>query len=124
VAAIRLTDQARRYLDAGDAESAIRVLERSVALHPYNGEGYFLLAEAWLMKNNAHRALTFNRMAQDYLMHKAPSWQKRIRDQYRRILELKRNSQHIPGCLPWGASNSPWAYEKGFSGPPGRYALT
>lgn len=88
VASIRLTDQARRYLEAGDAESAIRVLERSVALHPYNGEGYFLLAEAWILKKDPGRALTFNRMARTYLPKEA-SWQKRIQDQYQRISALK-----------------------------------
>ncbi|PIU50233.1 MAG: hypothetical protein COS92_02490 [Desulfobacterales bacterium CG07_land_8_20_14_0_80_52_14] len=88
LASLRLTDQARRFLESGNAESAIRVLERSVALHPYNGEGYFLLAEAWILKKDPQRALTFHRLAQTYLKGE-PSWEERIRDQHQKILSLK-----------------------------------
>jgi cytochrome c-type biogenesis protein CcmH/NrfG len=88
LASLQLTDQARRFLESGNAESAIRVLERSVALHPYNGEGYFLLAEAWILKKDTQRALSFHRIAQTYLKGE-PSWEERILDQHQKILRLK-----------------------------------
>ncbi len=84
VASVSLMEQARRYLDAGDAESAIRILEQSIALNPYNGRGYYLLAEAWILKKDPKRALSFNRMARSYLKGDA-AWEKRIREQYRKI---------------------------------------
>ena len=88
LASLQLTDQARRFLESGNAESAIRVLERSVALHPYNGEGYFLLADAWILKKDPQRALSFHRLAQTYLKGE-PSWEERILDQHQKILRLK-----------------------------------
>ncbi|MEW5909473.1 MAG: hypothetical protein AB1659_06725 [Thermodesulfobacteriota bacterium] len=83
-ASLRLTDQARRYLEKKDTESAIRTLERAVSLHPNHGENYFLLAEAWRIKGNREQALEFNRLAELYLKHDR-TWMDRIELQRSRI---------------------------------------
>jgi len=94
VVSIQLTDQARRYLETGDVEAAIRVLERSIALHPYNGEGYYLLAEAWFLKKDPERAAAFNRMARAYFKEEA-SWKARIEDQYRKIRAMPEKARKL-----------------------------
>jgi Tfp pilus assembly protein PilF len=88
VASLRMTDQARRYLEKKDTESAIRTLERAVSLHPSHGENYYLLAEAWRIKGNREQALEFNRLAGMYLKHDR-SWMERIEIQ-RSMIQQKR----------------------------------
>ncbi len=59
----------KRLLAKGDADGAIRMLERSVGINPNDGPGYFYLAEAWLMKENLQLAEQFNRLARIHLRH-------------------------------------------------------
>ena len=85
LAALRLTDQAKRSLDARKPDQAIRILERAVNLDPNNGRNFYLLAEAWLMKGVVEQAREFNRLAGMYLSGEEPSWEKKVKRQKERI---------------------------------------
>ncbi|MDX9787261.1 MAG: tetratricopeptide repeat protein [Desulfobacterales bacterium] len=84
VAAVTLSDQGKTLLERKRPDEAIRVLERAVNLHPQNGENYYYLAEAWLLKGNALQAAEFNHLATIYLKDEA-SWQQKIASQVARI---------------------------------------
>ncbi len=86
-AALELTRQGKRFLDNGDPDAAIRVLERAVNLDPSASENYYYLSEAWLMKENPEQAGEFNRLAEEYL-EQDPAWAVRIARQRDRIEEL------------------------------------
>jgi tetratricopeptide (TPR) repeat protein len=88
-AAAELARQGRRLLDSGDADGAIRTLERAVSLNPADGHNYFYLAEAWLAKVNAHQADEFNRLAESYFQGD-PDWLIRIARQRDRIEEMNK----------------------------------
>jgi tetratricopeptide (TPR) repeat protein len=88
LAALALSDQGRAYLKNGKPDEAIRVLERAVNLHPQNGENYYYLAEAWLLKGNAIQAKEFNHLAAIYVKAD-PEWVLRVQSQRTRIYELK-----------------------------------
>ena len=89
LASLQLTQQAQSYILAGQADGAIRILERAVALDPSNGQNYYYLAEAWLVKKNMGQALNFNDLAMIHL-GSDPDWQKRILDQKQRIEQQAR----------------------------------
>lgn len=88
LAALALSEKGQSYLRDGKPDEAIRVLERAVNLHPGNGENYYFLAEAWLLKGNAAQAKEFNHLA---AIHTAtdPEWIGRIQAQTVRINKLK-----------------------------------
>jgi tetratricopeptide (TPR) repeat protein len=67
LASLKLTDQGRRHIETGEADSAIRVLEQAITLNPGNGQNYYYLSEAWLMKGFAEKARQFNRLAESHL---------------------------------------------------------
>ena len=79
----------RQHLTQGEPDAAIRILERSVALDSSNGQNYYYLAEAWLMKKNARHAREFNRLAGIRFRQDAV-WQTRISRQKDRIDELEK----------------------------------
>ena len=76
--------QGRQHLTQGEPDKAIRILERSVALDSSNGENYYYLAEAWLMKKDARHAREFNRLAGLHLAQD-DLWRNRINRQKERI---------------------------------------
>ena len=84
LAALRLTDQARILLDTGRVDDAINLLERAVGLHPANGQNYYYLAEAWMVKGNWTQAETFNRLAEIHLKEDT-GWPEKVRQQRVRI---------------------------------------
>jgi predicted Zn-dependent protease len=86
-AAEALVEQGRQLLTQGAPDAAIRVLERSVALDSNSGQNYYYLAEAWLMKQNAHQAREFNRLA-DMHLGRDSDWKNRIDRQNERINNL------------------------------------
>jgi len=53
-----------------------------------NGQNYYLLAEAWIMKGNKTQAFEFNRMAGIYL-NDDTSWKTKVRQQKERIEKMK-----------------------------------
>lgn len=84
VASLRLTEQARSLLESGNPDQAIRTLERAMNLSPSNGENFFYLSQAWLMKGNLRQAEEFNRLAVLHLKRDA-NWMARVAEQAERI---------------------------------------
>jgi hypothetical protein len=89
IASLQLTEQGRRLLESGEPDSAIRVLEQAISLHPTNGQNYYYLAEAWLMKDVTSEAKKFNRLA-DMHLKADKRWIERVADQTNRIAELEK----------------------------------
>ncbi|MGD8993129.1 MAG: tetratricopeptide repeat protein [Desulfobacterales bacterium] len=88
-ASLQLTDQGRRLVEERQPDRAIRVLEQAVSLHPTNGQNYFYLAEAWLMKGFADQAKEFNHLAEIHLKEDS-RWTIRVAKQADRIAELEK----------------------------------
>ena len=89
VAALQLTDQGRRLLEDRQPDKAIRALEQAVSLDPGNGQNYYYLAEAWLMKGSAAQAKEFNHLAEIHLKEDS-AWMIRVAQQADRIAELEK----------------------------------
>ena len=89
VAALQLTDQGRRLLEDRQPDKAIRALEQAVSLDPGNGQNYYYLAEAWLMKGSAAQAKEFNHLAEIHLKEDS-AWMIRVAQQVDRIAELEK----------------------------------
>ncbi len=87
IASLRLTDQGRVLLKRGQPDNAISALERAVSLHPTNGENYYYLAEAWLIKGNTAQAKEFNQLAGTYLKNET-RWAARVQTQ-RKLIESR-----------------------------------
>jgi tetratricopeptide (TPR) repeat protein len=88
LASVTFSQQGQVHLKNNKPDEAIRVLERAVNLNPRNGENYFYLAEAWIMKGNASQAKEFNHLAEIY-MKTDPEWMGRVQSQKDRINKLK-----------------------------------
>lgn len=89
VAALQLTDQGRRLLEDRKPDKAIRVLEQAVSLNATNGQNYYYLSEAWLMKGSAAQAKEFNQLAEIHLKEDS-AWMIRVAQQADRIAELEK----------------------------------
>ena len=87
VASLQLTDQGHRLLEDRQPDKAIRVLEQAVSLNPLNGQNYYYLAEAWLMKRATDQAKEFNQLAKIHLKDDS-EWMIRVGQQADRIAEL------------------------------------
>ena len=88
-AAMQLTDQGRRLLEDRKPDKAIRALEQAVSLDPANGQNYYYLSEAWLMKGSAAQAREFNQLAEIHLKEDS-AWMIRVAQQADRIAELEK----------------------------------
>jgi predicted Zn-dependent protease len=88
-AALQLTDQGRRLLEDRKPDKAIRALEQAVSLDPSNGQNYYYLSEAWLMKGSAAQAKEFNHLAEIHLREDS-AWMIRVAQQADRIAELEK----------------------------------
>ena len=88
-AALQLTDQGRRLLEDRKPDKAIRALEQAVSLDPSNGQNYYYLSEAWLMKGSAAQAREFNQLAEIHLKEDN-QWMIRVAQQADRIAELEK----------------------------------
>jgi tetratricopeptide (TPR) repeat protein len=88
LASLKLTDQGRRHVEAGEADRAIRVLEQAISLNPNNGQNYYYLTEAWLMKGFAAEARQFNGLAESHLTGDK-AWEKLVTRQAERITKLE-----------------------------------
>jgi len=89
VASLQLTDQGRRLLEDRQPDKAIRALEQAVSLDSNNGQNYYYLAEAWLMKGSAAQAKEFNQLAEIHLKEDS-QWMIRVAQQADRIAELEK----------------------------------
>ena len=63
-ASLRLTEEARRELDGGQNDDALRDLGRAVSIDPANPFEYFYLGRTYLLKKNSQQALTFFKRAE------------------------------------------------------------
>ena len=88
-AALQLTDQGRRLLEDRKPDKAIRALEQAVSLDPANGQNYYYLSEAWLMKGSAAQAKEFNQLAEIHLKNDS-ALMIRVAQQADRIAELEK----------------------------------
>ena len=88
-AALQLTDQGRRLLEDRQPDKSIRVLEQAVSLNSTNGQAYYYLSEAWLMKGSAAQAKEFNHLAEIHLIDDS-DWMIRVAQQADRIAELEK----------------------------------
>ena len=88
LASLKLTDQGRRLVEAGQTDNAIRVLEQAISLNPNNGQNYYYLSEAWLMKGFAAEARQFNGLAESHLTGDK-DWEKLVARQAERIRKLE-----------------------------------
>ena len=88
IASLELTTQGKNLLAQGQPDGAIRLLERAIQLSPTNGQNYYYLAEAWLMKKNVVQALEFNDLARIYFTDDK-IWLDRAEKQRERIDEGK-----------------------------------
>ena len=89
MASLQLTDQGRRLVEDRKPDKAIRVLEQAVSLHPTNGQNYYYLSEAWLMKGSAAQANEFNQLAEIHLKED-DAWMIQVANQADRIAELEK----------------------------------
>jgi tetratricopeptide (TPR) repeat protein len=83
-ASLQLTEQGRLLIEEGQADNAIRVLEQAISLHPGNGQNYYYLAEAWLLKASFKEAQEFNRLAELQLKDDE-DWMRKVARQAERI---------------------------------------
>lgn len=88
IAALQLTEQARLFLESDNPDDAIRILERAINLNPTNGQNYYYLSEAWLMKGDIAQATEFNRLAAIYL--EDDEWMYRLMQQRELIKKRSR----------------------------------
>ncbi len=89
LASLQLTDQGRRLVQAGKTDQAIRVLEQAISLNPDNGENYYYLAEAWLLKGVMSEAKKFNQLAEIHLKDNS-QWVQRVIQQANQIAESEK----------------------------------
>jgi tetratricopeptide (TPR) repeat protein len=89
LASLQLTEQGRRLVEAGKSDQAIRVLEQAISLNPDNGENYYYLAEAWLLKGIMSEAKKFNQLAEIHLKENS-QWMERVIQQANQIAESEK----------------------------------
>ena len=89
LASLQLTEQGRRLVEAGKSDQAIRVLEQAISLNPDNGQNYYYLAEAWLLKDVASEAKKFNQLAEIHLKDSS-QWMQRVIQQANQIAESEK----------------------------------
>ena len=89
MASLQLTEQGRRLVKAGKSDQAIRVLEQAISLNPDNGQNYYYLAEAWLLKGVITEAKKFNQLAEIHLKED-PRWIQRVIEQANLIAESEK----------------------------------
>jgi TolA-binding protein len=63
-ASLRLTEGARKQLDDGQVDDAMRALARAVSLDPADAFAYYYLGRAYLVRKNYTQALMFFRRAE------------------------------------------------------------
>ena len=102
LASLKLTDQGRRLIEAGKSDNAIQVLEQAISLNPNNGQNYYYLSEAWLLKGFAAEARPFNRLAESQLAGDK-EWEKLVQPGKRlpRRNGKSRQKPPSPARGPW-----------------------
>jgi predicted Zn-dependent protease len=75
-------------IESKKPDEAIGILEKAMNIDTNNGQNYYYLAEAWIMKGNRAQALEFNRMAGLYLSDDN-AWKLKVQQQKERIGKMK-----------------------------------
>jgi hypothetical protein len=92
-ASLRLTDEGRKLLDAGDAAKALTRLERTIAIDSTNPYGYFYLAKAQNRLGSYKESLNFLDVAESRLSGE-PFWLAEVHalrgDNYRALGQPQR----------------------------------
>lgn len=86
LAARDLNLKAASVLEKNKPDAAIDLLERAIAIDPSNGETYYYLSRAWLMKGDKEQAYEFNRLAEIY-MEDDENWHQQVLEQKALIQE-------------------------------------
>ena len=89
LASLQLTEQGRRLVEAGKSDQAIRVLEQAISLNPDNGENYYYLAEALLLKGIMSEAKKINQLAEIHLKENS-QWMERVIRQANKIADSEK----------------------------------
>lgn len=88
-ASVRLIEEGKNHLQAGNYDNAIRMFEQAVGLNPDNGQSYYYLAQAWLKKGGLSQAKEFNSLARIYLKNDE-DWRIRVDKQANQISSLEQ----------------------------------
>ena len=72
-ASLRLTEEGRKFLDAGDPQKALTRLEKTIVIDSTNAYGYFYLAKAQHRLGRYKESLNFLDVAESRL-NKEPFW--------------------------------------------------
>lgn len=86
LASLQLTEQGRILLESGYPDNAISIFERAININPTNGQNYYYLSEAWLLKGDTFQAKEFNRLAEIHLEGDR-EWMQRVHQQRDKIEE-------------------------------------
>ena len=87
-ASLQLTEQGRQLIEKGQTDNAIWILEQAISLNPSNGQNYYYLSEAWLLKESFEEAQEFNRLAELHLKDDE-DWMRKVAQQAARIATQK-----------------------------------
>lgn len=71
-AALRLTEEGKKLLEAGDYPKALARLEKTIAIDATNPYGYYYLAKAHYQMNRYQESLNFLDVAESYLSNETP----------------------------------------------------
>jgi tetratricopeptide (TPR) repeat protein len=107
VAATRLAEEGHGRMEAGDAEGALDLLERAVALDPNNVFAYQYLAEAYLDLERYDQALTFADRAAALGATVPPVWRSRTYALQGQILETAGNFDRARGAYRKALATDP-----------------
>jgi Tfp pilus assembly protein PilF len=88
-ASLQLTQEGTELLNAGKPDNAIRLFEQAIGLDANNGQCYYYMAQAWLVKGVQSEAREFNSLARDYLKDDA-DWTNRVDRQAYQIERLPK----------------------------------
>jgi len=87
-AAGEFRQRACKFLENRKPDDAINLLERAISLDPKEGQNYYHLSRAWLMKGNTTQALEFNNLAGIYL-GESDEWSQKVEDQKKNIENMQ-----------------------------------
>mgnify|MGYP002813476013 CR=1 FL=1 len=87
-AAGEFRQRACKFLEKRKPDDAINLLERAISLDPKEGQNYYHLSRAWLMKGNTAQALEFNNLAGIYL-GESDEWNQKVEDQKKSIENMR-----------------------------------
>jgi tetratricopeptide (TPR) repeat protein len=73
-ASLRLTEEGRKLLDAGDPQKALTRLEKTIVIDSTNAYGYFYLAKAQYRMGRYKESLNFLDVTESQLSNKEPFW--------------------------------------------------